>query len=79
MISSDVIKLVSEVAVNIRLTLEAMPHRLTPILADMTDELKISEVLDREIFNVLTAMSQRFERLESQKFIAQSHPAENEI
>ena len=74
MVSSDVIKLVSEVGVDIRLTLEAMPHRLSPILADMTDELKISQVLDQEVFKVLTEMSQKFERLASKHFTAPRQP-----
>lgn len=69
MVSTEVIKVITEAATHMRLTLEAMPHRVSPILVEMTDEHAVTELLKREVFNVLTTMSREFEKLASKQFI----------
>lgn len=69
MVSTEVIKAMTEAATHMRLTLEAMPYRLSPILVEMSDEYAVTALLKREVFNVLTAMSYEFEKLASKQLV----------
>jgi transcriptional regulator with XRE-family HTH domain len=65
--SAEVLRLLASVGTTIRLSLENMSYRLAPVLAALkSDELQISLLLDKEIFNVLDSMSRQFEKLARQ-------------
>jgi len=56
-------RMMAEAGTFIRLSLEAMPQRLAPSLAHITEEHRIERLLAQEVFNMLTGMSQKFDRL----------------
>ena len=60
-----VISMMADTGAIIRHQLEELSQRLAPILAPITDEMKIVGILDDAVFQMLTGMSQKFERLAS--------------
>lgn len=61
--SSEVIKAFVEAGTMIRLNLESMVHKITPVLVGMDTEHSITVFLQAEVDSVLQHMSDAFERL----------------
>lgn len=59
----DVTLLMADAATAFRLALENLPHRLAPLLAQISSEDRIRSILVQETFTLLTELSHKFDRL----------------